>query len=223
MNQDRERAPETDTQEDRHAGPAHAPRSPAPEGGPSPGGPAGGRSKGVHRPWSARRIPAAVTALVIALVTAVLLFDVVRVRTGGSAAAWRTRLADEVSSRPVDDVWMRVGAVVLVLLGLWLFVLAVTPGLRHKLPLQRADAHVRGVIDRKAAVLLLRDAAMRVPGVSAARVRVGRNRIGVRSDVRFRAPADVKADLLVALRKELDRLYLARRPRINVRARARRT
>ncbi|WP_405706654.1 MULTISPECIES: DUF6286 domain-containing protein [unclassified Streptomyces] len=101
--------------------------------------------------------------------------------------------------------------------------MAATPGLRHELPQRSPDPRVRAVLDRQAAVFLLRDAAMRVPGVSGARIRIARHRVGVRADVRFRAPADVKADLVTVLREELDRLALARTPSLAVRVRARRT
>ncbi|MER6216158.1 DUF6286 domain-containing protein [Streptomyces sp. NPDC001674] len=175
-----------------------------------------------RRPWSARRIPAALTALVIGAAAATLLFDVVRVRAGRSAAAWRARLADELAARPLDDVWIRTGAAVLAVAGLWLIILALTPGLRRQLPLQKPAGQVEAVVDRRAAALMLRDAAMRVPGVSAARVRVGRHRIKTRAEVRFRTEAEVRADLLDALREQRDRLALARPPRLTVRVRARR-
>lgn len=174
------------------------------------------------RPWSARRIPAAITALLIGAAAGTLLVEVVRVRGGQSAAAWRTRLADELATRPVDDVWIQVGAAVMAALGLWLVILALTPGLRHKLPLKTPDAQMHAVLDRGSAELLLRDAAMRVPGVGAVRVRIFQNRIAVRADVRYRAPADVKADLLAAGLAELDRLALARPPHLAVRVRTRR-
>ncbi|MFJ9344509.1 DUF6286 domain-containing protein [Streptomyces sp. NPDC101733] len=174
------------------------------------------------RPWSARRVPAALTALLVGAAAGILLFDVVRVRAGQTAAAWRERLSDELATRPVDDIWLRVGAAAIAVLGLWMLVMALTHGLRHKLPLMTPDAQTHAVLDRDAAELLLRDAAMRVPGVSAARVRIVRNRVGARADVRYRAPADVKADLLVALPTELDRLALARPPRLAVKVRPRR-
>ncbi|MGW5852043.1 DUF6286 domain-containing protein [Streptomyces sp. NPDC055254] len=174
------------------------------------------------RPWSARRIPAALTALLIGAAAGTLLFEIVRVRTGRTAAAWRTRLADELATRPLDDTWIRVGAAVMAALGLWLVILALTPGLRRKLPLETPDAQTHAVLDRDAAELLLRDAAMRVPGVGAAKVRVAQKRVSARADVRFRAPGDVKADLVAALRAELDRLALARPPHLAVRVRPRR-
>ncbi|MFI6149716.1 DUF6286 domain-containing protein [Streptomyces sp. NPDC051109] len=186
------------------------------------GQPPAGPPPRARRPWSARRIPAALTALVIAAAAGTLLFDVVRVRAGQPAAAWRRRLADELATRPLDDTLMQIGAAVIAVLGLWLIVLALSPGLRHQLPLRTPDAQLRAVLDREAAELHLRDAAMRVPGVSAAKVRFHRSRVKARADVRFRAPDDVKADLRLSLLEELDRLALARRPSLDVRVRPRR-
>ncbi|MFF5447977.1 DUF6286 domain-containing protein [Streptomyces sp. NPDC012888] len=172
-----------------------------------------------HRPWSARRIPAALTALVIGAGAAALLVDVANVRAGRSAAAWRTRLAGELASRPLDDHWIRIGAGVLALLGLWLIFLAVTPGLRRHLPLRTPGPGLRAVLDRRAAENLLRDAALRVPGVSGVRVRLGRHRLRARADVRFRDPPQVRSDLLTALNEELGRLALARPRSLAVRVR----
>jgi hypothetical protein len=62
---------------------------------------------------------------------------------------------------------------------------------------------------------------MRVPGVGAARVLVGRHRIRARADIRFRDPQRVKDDLTAVLGEERDQLALARPPRIVVRVRRR--
>ncbi|MGP3949989.1 DUF6286 domain-containing protein [Streptomyces sp. 7N604] len=178
------------------------------------------------RPWSPRRIPAALAALVVLVGAGMLLVDVVSVRAGNEAAAWRKDLADELASRPVDDVWMLTGAAVAAALGLWLIVLALTPGSRNLLPLHILDSRgsMRAVLDRRGAAQLLRDAAMRVPGVSRARVRVRRRRVKVRADVRFRDLHEVQDELTSTLKHEqIDRLALARLPRLTVRVRRRTT
>ncbi|MEV5431963.1 DUF6286 domain-containing protein [Streptomyces sp. NPDC052701] len=181
----------------------------------------GGRR--TRRPWSARRLPAALVASVILVAAGVALFDVVAVRAGRPAAAWRRRLADELATRPVDDVWMLTGAAVAAAVGVWLIVLALTPGLRHRLPVRSpaGSPRLRASLDRDGAADLLRDAALRVPGVGAARVRVRRHRVKARADVRFRDPRQVKDDLTAALDEERDRLALSRPPRIVVRVRQR--
>lgn len=194
------------------------------EAGPPP---AHGHRRRSHRPWSERRIPAALSALVILAASGAALYDVVAVRAGRRAAAWRRDLADELASRPVDDVWMLTGAAVAAALGLWLIVLALTAGLRHELPVRSPEScpspQLRATLDRDGAAALLRDAAMRVPGVSRARVRVRRHRIKARADVRFRDPHQVYDDLTSALREERDQLALTSPPRLTVRVRQRTT
>lgn len=181
----------------------------------------GGRRS--RRPWSARRIPAALVASVILVAAVAALADVIAVRAGRPAAAWRRQLARELGTRSVDDVWMLTGAAVAAVAGVWLIVLALTPGLRHRLPLRSPAGcpRLRASLDREGAADLLRDAAMRVPGVGAAHVRVRRHRIKARADVRFRDPRRVKDDLTAVLVEERDRLALARPSRIAVRVRQR--
>ncbi|MFB7493788.1 DUF6286 domain-containing protein [Streptomyces sp. NPDC056161] len=80
---------------------------------------------------------------------------------------------------------------------------------------------MRASLDRDGAAGLLRDAAMRVPGVGATHVLARRHRVKARAEVRFRDPQQVKDDLTVVLDEERDRLALARPPRIVVRVRQR--
>ena len=57
-----------------------------------------------------------------------LLYDVAAVRAGRTAMPGGGTLADELATRPLDDVWVIVGAAaVAVALGLWLLVLARRP------------------------------------------------------------------------------------------------
>ncbi|GAB2767391.1 DUF6286 domain-containing protein [Streptomyces bullii] len=194
---------------------------------PSPDAAAGDRNghHTTHRPWSARRLPAALVASATLVAAGAALFDVVAVRAGRQAAAWRKHLADELATRPVDDVWMLTGAAVAAAVGVWLITLALTPGLRRLLPLRSPPGcpppHLRASLDRDGAAALLRDAALRVPGVSTAHIRVRRHRIKARADIRFRDPEQVKNDLSAVLNEERDRLALSRPPRIVVRVRQR--
>ncbi|MFC7467459.1 hypothetical protein ACFQVA_07430 [Actinomadura keratinilytica] len=100
-----------------------------------PGLAPGGRA---HRFWSARRVPAALTALVLLGASGLLLYDVVAVRAGHRAMAWRRTLARELAERPLDDTWTLVGAGVAAALGLWLLLLALTPGRRRLLQMKRS-------------------------------------------------------------------------------------
>jgi hypothetical protein len=201
----------------------------APPGGPVPAGdgpegPAGatdseGPGLRARRFWAVRRLPAGLLALLGLSGTGLLLYDVASVRAGRRAMSWRRTVAEELATRPLDDVWVRAGAAVVAALGLWLVLLALTPGLRGVLPMRRADAQVRAGLDRKAAALVLRDRAVEVSGVRSARVKVARRRVKVRAEAHFRELEDVRADLDAALRDGVLRLGLARRPRLSLHVR----
>jgi hypothetical protein len=181
-------------------------------------------AKSPHRFWSARRIPATIAALLSVAATGLLLYDVVSVRAGRPGMRWRRRLADELATRPLDDTWMIVGAAVAMALGLWLLLLAVTPGLRRLLPMRRPPGtrgpwEIRAGLDRRAAALLLRDRAMRVSGVESARVDVGRRKVKAHAKSHFRGLDEVRADLDATLREALTTLGLSRQPTLSVHVR----
>ncbi|OKI08203.1 hypothetical protein A6A06_33565 [Streptomyces sp. CB02923] len=194
---------------DGQTGPADTGQPPCEETG-------GGRA---HRFWAARRVPSALVALVVLGAAGLLLYDVAAVRADRPAMAWRKRLASELASRHLDDVWVLTGAAVAVALGLWLLVLALTPGLRGVLPMRRTSADVRGGLDRAAAALVLRDRAVEVPGVQSVRVAVGRRRAKARAVSHFRELDEVRRDLDTALGDGLRQLGLARRLTLSVRVR----
>ncbi|MFJ5079293.1 DUF6286 domain-containing protein [Streptomyces sp. NPDC088553] len=171
----------------------------------------------VRRFWAVRRIPAAVLAALVLGGAGLLLYDVAAVRADRTAMAWRRELADGLATRPLDDTWVVVGAAVAVVLGLWLLVLATTPGLRAVLPMRREHADVRAGLDREAAALALRDRAMEVSGVQSVRVRVGRAKVAVRAVSHFRALDEVRADVETATAAGIDELALARPPALTVR------
>lgn len=180
-----------------------------------------GRGAKSPRLWSARRIPAALVALVVFCAIGALLYDVIAVRTGHRAGAWRTRIAEEMTTRPVDDPWLLATGAVAVVLGLWLLILALTPGLRRHLPLRAPEesTEIGAWLDRKGAAMVLRDAAMRVPGVSRARLRVRRRRVIARAEVGFRDTAAVRNDLTQALQEQCRQLALVHTPRLTIRLR----
>ncbi|MFG2623373.1 DUF6286 domain-containing protein [Streptomyces sp. NPDC048473] len=176
----------------------------------------GGRA---GRFWSARRIPAAVLALVILGGTGLLLYDVAAVRADHPAMQWRRTLAGELAGRPLDNVWVLAGTAAAMAIGLWLLVLAVTPGLRDLLPMRRDLPGVRAGLDRAAAALVLRDRAIEVSGVQSVRVRMGRGKVGVRAVSHFRELDDVRADLDTVLGTGIKELGLARPPSLSVHVR----
>jgi hypothetical protein len=174
---------------------------------------------GEKRFWSARRVPAAVLAVLLLAGAGLFLYDVVAVRADRPAMQWRRSLARQLAERPLDDAWVLAGAAVAVLLGLWLLVLAATPGLRDVLPMRRVHPRVRAGLHRGAAALALRDRAMEVSGVQSVRVRAGRKRIDVRAVSHFRELDEVRADLDIALADGIGGLGLSRPPALSVRVR----
>lgn len=170
-----------------------------------------------RRFWSVRRIPAALLALAVAGGAGLLLYDIAAVRAERPAMRWRRSLAAELAGRPVDSGWVLAGAACAVLLGAWLLLLALTPGLRGLLTMRGGAQGLRAGLDRSAAGLLLRDRALEVPGVQSVRVGVGRRKVVVRALAHFRELDDVRADLDAALGAALGELGLARAPGMAVR------
>ncbi|MFJ4623579.1 DUF6286 domain-containing protein [Streptomyces sp. NPDC088812] len=169
--------------------------------------------------WSARRVPAAVVALVLLGLAGAFLYDIAAVRADRPALQARRELARQLAERPLDDTWVLVGAGGAVAVGLWLIVLAMTPGLRDVLPMRRSRPEVRAGLSRGAAALVLRDRAMEVAGVQSVRVRVGRRRADVRAVSHFRDLDDVRADLDAVLGDAVRGLGLARPPALKVHVR----
>ncbi|MCH6159573.1 DUF6286 domain-containing protein [Streptomyces sp. M600PL45_2] len=179
-----------------------------PGGGPRQTGHAG-------RFWSVRRLPAGIVALLALAAAGLMLYDLISVRAGRSAMSWRRALADEMATTPVDDPKVLAAACVVALLGVWLIVLAVTPGRRGLLPM-RQSAGVRAGLERTAAALVLRDRAMQVSGVQSVRVAVGRRKVRARARAHFRDLHDVRGDLDSALGSGIRQLGLARQPGLSV-------
>ncbi|MGW8330139.1 DUF6286 domain-containing protein [Streptomyces sp. NPDC055808] len=175
-----------------------------------------GEGQRAGRFWSVRRVPAGLCALLVLAASGLFLYDVAAVRAHRSAMRWRSGLADWLAEHPVDDVAVLAGAGLVALLGIWLIVLALTPGLRSVLPMRRRSPAVRAGLDRAAAALVLRDRAMEVSGIQSARVRMGRGRVVVRAQSHFRELDDVRADLDAALGAGIRELGLSGRPGLAV-------
>ncbi|WP_031002906.1 DUF6286 domain-containing protein [Streptomyces sp. NRRL F-5727] len=190
--------------------------APEPEDVPVLGG-SGPDPERVRRFWSVRRIPAALLAAVVLGGAGLLLYDVAAVRADHSAMSWRRELADDLATRPLDSATTLAVAGAVVLLGVWLLVLASTPGLRAVLPMRRTHPDLRAGLDRDAAALALRDRAMEVSGVQSVKVRVGRAKVAVRAVSHFRPLDDVRADVSTVLTAGVEELGLAHAPALTVR------
>ncbi|WP_328870416.1 DUF6286 domain-containing protein [Streptomyces sp. NBC_00287] len=204
-----EKAADTDTLDQSASAAAYDPPPPVLDGDDGANG----------RFWSARRVPAAIVALLLLALVGLFLYDIAAVRADRPAMAWRRELAQQLAERPLDDIWVLVGAGAAAALGLWLIVLAATPGLRSLLPMRRTHPDVRAGLDREAAALVLRDRAMEISGVQSARVRMGRKRADVRAVSHFRDLDDVRADLDATLADAIHGLGLSRPPALSVHVR----
>ncbi|WUH94164.1 DUF6286 domain-containing protein [Streptomyces sp. NBC_00433] len=179
--------------------------------------PGGGQGPKVRRFWSGRRIPAALTAAVLFGLAGLFLYDIASVRADRKAMRWRVSLAHQLATRHLEDVWIILGASVAAALGLWLLILALTPGERQVLPMARSgSAGVRAGLDRHAAELVLRDRAMEVSGVRTAKVDVGRRKIKARATSHFRELEEVRSDLTTALGQAVRQLGLSRSPHLSI-------
>jgi hypothetical protein len=170
-----------------------------------------------RRFWSPRRVPAGVVALLLLAGSGLLLYDIAGVRAGREAMQWRRTLADELATRPLDDVAVLAGAATATALGLGLLLCALTPGLRSLLPMRTHHADVRAGLHRGAVTLVLRDRATEVSGVWSAGVHTSRRTVRVRVLSHFRELDDVQADLHIALAGGIRDLGLAQPPAMTVR------
>ncbi|MFE9433567.1 DUF6286 domain-containing Asp23/Gls24 family envelope stress response protein [Streptomyces sp. NPDC006640] len=174
--------------------------------------PASGRAP--RRPWSARRVPVVGLALAAALVCGAAAVDVLRVHVAGHpAAAWRTDLLDTLERRGPADLPVAFG-IVLAAAGLWLCVLALTPGRRGLLGAASPGLHA--AVDRTAVASVIRDAVADVPGTDTVRVRVGRRRARVRVALAFGERDAATEAAVAAAHRAMDACALRRAPRLRV-------
>ncbi|MFD9791530.1 DUF6286 domain-containing Asp23/Gls24 family envelope stress response protein [Streptomyces sp. NPDC059070] len=184
------------------------PASPAPqsEQGPTP-----------RRWWSQRRVPVAVLTALAAVPCGALAFDLAQVHTAHRAtAAWRTRTMAWLSEHGPGDPAVVVFGALTALLGVWLILLAVTPGRRRQSTVLIPAARVDAAVDRSVVQLLVRDAVADVAGIGAVRVRVRRRRVTVRAALCFGDRAATRDRVTSAARAALTACNLRRGPRLRV-------
>ncbi|OIK26621.1 DUF6286 domain-containing protein [Streptomyces malaysiense] len=172
---------------------------------------------GSGRFWAPRRVPAGIVAVLLLAGAGLLLYDIIAVRAHRPAMRWRRALARQLAERPLDDPWVLAGAALAAALGLWLLVLAFTPGQRSLLPMRRPHPDVRAALRRDAAAQVLRDRALEVSGVRSVRVGMRRRKAAVRAVSHFRELDDVRADLDTTLTEAIGGLGLTHTPRLALR------
>ncbi|MCB5181216.1 DUF6286 domain-containing protein [Streptomyces antimicrobicus] len=185
--------------------------------GPSAARPPEAAPRRPRRFRSARRLPAALVALVVLAVTGLFLYDLAAVRAHRPGMQWRRELGRQLERHTPADAAVIAAAAALAAAGLLLLLLALTPGRGGLLAMASPAPAVRAGIGRKSAELLLRDRAMEVPGVRSVRVAVRRRHVVVRAASHFRELDDVRADLDAVLAVGLAELGLVRDLPVRVR------
>ncbi|MBK3630207.1 Asp23/Gls24 family envelope stress response protein [Streptomyces sp. MBT49] len=192
--------------------PSLLPHPPLP---PSAGAVSGARTP--RRRWSGRRVPVTLLTAAAAVGTGALALDLVRVHTAHQApAAWRTGAVHWLSGHGPGDPAVVVGGALLALAGVWMAVLALTPGRRRRSTLLAPAPRVEAAMDRSAVEALLRDAVGDVEGVTAVRVRASRRRAVVRAPLAFGDRATAHAAVTAAARDALTACRLRRTPRLRI-------
>ncbi|MCB5905947.1 DUF6286 domain-containing protein [Streptomyces pinistramenti] len=177
----------------------------------------GGRPRGRRRVRSVRRGPVVLPALMGLIGCAALLAPRFTASFGGQPPSWPDWLSGVPAAVHTTDWWVIGGASALALAGVAMVVLALTPGARRELAGEPLLPGVRTSLDRRGVGALLRDTALRVPGISGARVRVRGRRAVVRAVLAFGDPTEALDALTAELAARRDRLGLVRPPRLVIR------
>ncbi|MEU5769062.1 DUF6286 domain-containing protein [Streptomyces asoensis] len=192
--------------------PSVLPHPPLP---PSAGAGPGARTP--RRRWSGRRVPVTLLTAGAAVATGALALDLVRVHTAHQApAAWRTGAVHWLSGHGPGDPAVVAGGALLALAGVWMTVLALTPGRRRRSTLLALAPRVEAAMDRSAVEALLRDAAGGIEGVTEVRVKASRRRAVVRAALAFGDRAAAHAAVTAAARDALTACRLRRAPRLRI-------
>ncbi|WP_329319666.1 MULTISPECIES: DUF6286 domain-containing Asp23/Gls24 family envelope stress response protein [unclassified Streptomyces] len=180
----------------------------------------GGDRRAPRRRWSRRRVPMTAVMLMGAVSFGAVALDMIRVRVAHRpAAAWRTGTLNWLTGHGPGDTQVVLAGGGLALLGLWLTVLAVTPGRRRLLTLSAPGTSLDAAADRSAVAASVRDAVADVPGIGPVAVRVRRCRVVVRAGLVFGDRGTAHDEVAAATRRVLGgwRPRLAPRVRIMVR------
>ncbi|MFD4790191.1 DUF6286 domain-containing Asp23/Gls24 family envelope stress response protein [Streptomyces sp. NPDC058459] len=189
--------------------------APGAPGAPAPEAASGGR---VPRRWWARRgLPLGVLVLLATLTCGALATDLILVHAGHRPAAlWRTGALHWLYAHGPGEPPVTAAALGCALLGVWLIVLAVTPGRRGLLTAHSPAPATQVAVDRAAVAALLRDAAAATDGVDTVAVRVRRRRATVRAALAFGDRAATREQITDAARRALTECGLRRPLRLRV-------
>lgn len=170
----------------------------------------------VRRAWSTRGLPAALVALVVGGIAGTALYIGVTARID-RAPRWSRDLLERAQTHVWRDGWTIAAGAIAAAVGLWLILLALTPGRRALLRLRSPGGAMTVYMTRRTAASFLRHTALASSGVLDARVRMGRRKAVLRVDYHFRDPDDLHDELIERLEERANALTLARVPRVDLR------
>ncbi|MGW0798065.1 DUF6286 domain-containing protein [Streptomyces sp. NPDC002692] len=177
----------------------------------------GGDRRAPRRRWSRRRVPMTAVMFMGAVSFGAVALDMIRVRVAHRpAAAWRTGTLNWLTGHGPGDTQVVLAGGGLALLGLWLTVLAVTPGRRRLLTLSAPGTSLDAAADRSAVAASVRDAVADVPGIGPVAVRVRRRRVVVRAGLAFGDQDTARDEVAAATRRVLGGWRPRRAPRVRI-------
>ncbi|WP_338692653.1 DUF6286 domain-containing protein [Streptomyces sp. Q6] len=177
-------------------------------------GPAG---RPPRRWWSQRRRAAGLLLASAAAAAIVCTVDVLRVHAAGEPPAeWRPAAVRWLAGHGPGDPAVTLAGAVAALIGVWLLILALTPGRRRRLTLRTAGDGWCAAIDRSAVAALIRDVVADVPGTQDVKARCGRRTVTVRGEVAFGDCASARYQALRAATGLLAACDLRRPPRLRL-------
>ncbi|MFE4551472.1 DUF6286 domain-containing protein [Streptomyces sp. NPDC056785] len=177
----------------------------------------GGDRRAPRRRWSRRRVPTTAVLLMGTVSFGAVALDMIRVRiTHRPAAAWRTGTLNWLTGHGPGDTQVVLAGGGLALLGLWLTVLAVTPGRRRLLTLSAPGTCLDAAADRSAVAASVRCAVADVPGIGPVDVRVRRRRLVVRAGLAFGDRDTAHDEVAAATRRVLGGWRPRHAPRVRI-------
>ncbi|MFE2118500.1 DUF6286 domain-containing protein [Streptomyces microflavus] len=173
-----------------------------------------------RRWWSPRPIPVVVLALLGTIAAGLLTADVIAVHLFDRApATWRTEIVNRLAVTHPSTGWATVVAGAAVVVGLWLLVLAATPGLRGRLVVAGFTSGRTIALDRSTVASLVRNRVLDVAGIDTVRVSVGRRHVRVRAALAFGDPSLAREQARIAANEAIDACELNRPLRCRLRLR----
>ncbi|MGW4674092.1 DUF6286 domain-containing Asp23/Gls24 family envelope stress response protein [Streptomyces sp. NPDC004324] len=177
----------------------------------------GGDRRAPRRRWSRRRVPTTAVLLMGTVSFGAVALDMIRVRiTHRPAAAWRTGTLNWLTGHGPGDTQVVLAGGGLALLGLWLTVLAVTPGRRRLLTLSAPGTSLDAAADCSAVAASVRCAVADVPGIGPVDVRVRRRRVVVRAGLAFGDRDTAHDEVAAATRRVLGGWRPRHAPRVRI-------